>query len=89
MKVGDLVEVSAALKRLKWVEPLRSALGILTAVEENAALGTVYRVRWMGHKKYNECTEDFRRLYSPWQYGNFLKYHFQRKEIKFAKRRKQ
>ncbi len=87
MKVGDLVEISSAIQKLKWAEPLRGALGMVTSVEEDASTDIVYRVRWMGTAKYSDCSEDFRRLYSPWQYGNFLKYSFQRKELKHAKRR--
>lgn len=87
MKVGDLVEISAAIKKLKWAEPLRDSLGMVTSVEEDASTDIIYRVRWMTVTKFGDCSEDFRRLYDPWQYRNFLKYSFQRKELKYAKRR--
>lgn len=82
MKIGDLVELSAAARKLIWTEPFHDTIGIVTRMNEHES----YLIRWMNIKKFNECSRAFQRK-GTWAYRNILLYSFTRKELKFAKRR--
>jgi hypothetical protein len=84
MKLGDLVELSAAARKLLWTEPFHDTIGIVTKVNDGASPG--YTIRWMNIKRYDECSRSFQRK-TMWSYRNILLYAFSRKELKFAKRR--
>jgi hypothetical protein len=87
MKVGDLVELSAAARKLIWTEPFHDTIGILTDIKNQESGMVDYVVRWMHIKKYSECSDAFRRK-STWEYRSILLYSFTRKDLKLAKRRK-
>ncbi len=45
MKVGDLVELSAQGRKLKWLEPLTGMYGIVVSQHS-----TRWKVQWFGRK---------------------------------------
>jgi len=87
VKIGDLVELSAAARKLIWTEPFHDTIGILTDIRNRETGMADYTVRWMRIKKYNECSYTFRRK-TTWEYRSILLYSFTRKDLKLAKRRK-
>jgi len=86
MKIGDLVELSAAARKLLWTEPFHDTIGIVTKVNDTDTPSPDYSIRWMNIRRYDECSHAFRRK-TMWSYRNILLYAFRRKELKFAKRR--
>ena len=87
MKIGDLVELSAASRKLIWTEPFYDTIGIVTRVNDRSTPSPDYTIRWMKIKRFDECSRPFR-MKGSWQYRNILLYAFSRKELKFAKRSK-
>ena len=89
MKIGDLVELSAASRKLLWTEPFHDTIGIVTRVNETVysdAVSPDYTIKWMNVRRFHECSHAFQRK-TMWSYRNILLYAFSRKELKFAKRR--
>jgi hypothetical protein len=87
MKIGDLVELSAASRKLLWTEPFHNTIGIVTRVNDTDTPSPDYTIRWMNIRRYDECSHAFQRK-TMWSYRAILSYAFARKELKFAKRSK-
>jgi hypothetical protein len=86
VKVGDLVELSAASQGLIWPDPFRGSIGMVLSVGGQTLASATYRVRWMKVKKYEECSWAFRRK-TKREYEQVLSYVFTRKELKHAKKK--
>ena len=90
MKIGDLVEMNSAGRKVIWTEPFRDAIGIV--VEERIKgrfyVCSEFLIQWTKVLPEEKCSQKFQNKYW-WNYEKLAKDFVPRSYLRHVKRRKQ